>query len=334
MCGICGIATGPTGEVPPADLLQSMVDSLRHRGPDGAGLHRATGIGLGVRRLAIIDPQTGGQPIASEDGAISVVCNGEIYNFAELGAGLRARGHRFRSRSDVEVIVHLYEEHGVRCVDHLRGMFAFALWDAPRRRLMLARDRLGIKPLYYAVAGGTLYFGSEQKAILGAGALERELDLEAVRDIVTLGFVLAPRTLLAGIRQLLPGHYLTYADGHLALHGYWDLEFPRAERDEGPGRAEAWAEELREKLAESVRVHLASDVPVGAWLSGGLDSSAVVALMSRAKGKPIDTFSLAYEGHPNDEVTRQETLDRFPGFALDRHIVRCGPEDLDRLPDA
>ena len=334
MCGICGMAPSRPDESPAADVLRAMAESLRHRGPDGEGFYQAPGIGLGVRRLAIIDLETGDQPIANEDGTLTMVCNGEIYNFAELRAGLSARGHRFRSRSDVEVIVHLYEEHGVKCVEHLRGMFAFALWDGRQRRLMLARDRLGIKPMYYALAAGRLYFGSEQKALLAAGATDRELDLEALDDLITFGFVVGPRTLFTRIRQLLPAHYLVYQGGALSTHRYWDLSFPRDASERPRVRAEAWAEELRDTLERSVRLHLASDVPIGAWLSGGIDSSAVVALMSRLTQAPVSTFSLAFEGQDNDEVTRHRTLDRFPGYALARHDVACGASDLDYLPDA
>jgi asparagine synthase (glutamine-hydrolysing) len=333
MCGICGIAPREPAELPAADVVRSMTRTLRHRGPDGEGFHLAPGIGLGVRRLAIIDLETGNQPLASEDGAVTVIGNGEIYNHAELRGGLEARGHRFRSRSDVEVIAHLYEDEGLACVERLRGMFAFALWDAGRRRLVLARDRLGIKPLYYAVAGDALYFGSEQKAILAAGGVARDVDSQGLRDLATLGFVAGERTLLARIRQVLPAHYLVWEAGRLTAHRYWDLRFPVGDAPH-PRAPRSWGEELRDRLEASVRLHLASDVPVGAWLSPGIDSSAVTALMSRMVPGPLSTYSLTFEGHERDEVRAFGTLDRHPGYGLDPRLVACGPSELEHLPEA
>ncbi len=334
MCGICGIAPADSSALPSAAVLQDMTASLHHRGPDGQGVHLAPGIGLGVRRLAIIDLETGDQPIASEDGPVTVVGNGEIYNHAPLRTALLARGHRFRSRSDIEVIVHLYEEHGPAGVERLRGMFAFALWDGRRRRLLLARDRLGIKPLYYAVAQGTLYFGSEQKAILAAGTVDRDVDPEALRDLASFGFVTGERTLLARVRQLLPGHCLLWEAGRLTTHAYWDLTFPARDGGEPRVTAAAWAERLRNRLEESVHLHLASDVPVGAWLSPGIDSSAVTALMSRHAPAPVSTYSLTFDDQPTDEVRALGTLDGHPAYALAPHHVACGPAEVARLPEA
>jgi asparagine synthase (glutamine-hydrolysing) len=210
VCGIAGVAWADRGRPGDAALVRSMTAVLRHRGPDGEGLHVGPGIGLGIQRLAVIDLVTGEQPIASEDGTVTVVCNGEVYNHAELRAELIARGHRFRSASDVEVIVHLYEELGLASVGRLRGMFALALWDAERRRLWLVRDRLGIKPLHYAVARDGLYFGSELKAILAAGVAAGDLDVRALDELFTFGFVPDPRTLLRSIRRLGAGEWLLY----------------------------------------------------------------------------------------------------------------------------
>ncbi|MEO8485876.1 MAG: asparagine synthase (glutamine-hydrolyzing) [Betaproteobacteria bacterium] len=327
MCGIAGIAYSDVARVPEADLLRRMTDILRHRGPDGEGFHAAPGIGLGFRRLAIIDLATGEQPIANEDGSIVVVCNGEIYNHVELRASLEARGHRFRTRSDVETIVHLYEERGDTFVEALRGMFALALWDARRRRLVLARDRFGIKPLYYASAGGALLFASEQKGILASGEVTAKADPRAVRDLLTFGRVRSPRAFAAGISKVPAGHLLTFTEGTVALSRYWDVTFPDA-REYEHRSDEAWAEGLRELLAESVRLHMRSDVPVGAWLSGGVDSSSVVALMSPLTASRIPTFTMRADDPADDELDGLRALSDFPEFRLDAHRVSCGVRDF------
>jgi asparagine synthase (glutamine-hydrolysing) len=316
-------------------MLGRMTESLHHRGPDCRGFHAAPGIGLGITRLSIIDVETGAQPISNEDGSVTIVCNGEIYNYRALREELMAGGHRFRTRSDVEVIVHLYEDHGVDCLHHLRGMFAFALWDARQRRLLLARDRLGIKPLHYAIEHDACYFGSEQKGILAAGRVERTLDVRALEDLFTLGLVRTPKTFFTRIRRIPPGHYLLYQEGTASLHQYWDLDFTaRAARDAPGLRPREWADALLEQLTESVRLHLMSDVPVGAWLSPGLDSSTVAALMSRLVARPIDTFTLAFEHADFDEVRSNLTLDRFPGYGLTGHRVVCTAQDIALLPKA
>jgi asparagine synthase (glutamine-hydrolysing) len=312
-------------------LVEPMAAALRHRGPDGSGLHVGPGIGLGVRRLAIIDLVTGEQPIANEDGTVVVICNGEIYNHAELRAELVAGGHRFRSTSDVEVIVHLYEDRGLECVRRLRGMFAFALWDAARRRLWLVRDRLGIKPLHYAVTAAGLYCGSELKAILAAGVEPGALDVHALDQLFRLGFVPDPRTLLRAVRRLGAGQWLLYEEGRVSAQTYWryaDAVMPDDGRGEG-----AWAECLRDKLEETVRLHLSADVPVGAWLSGGLDSSAVVSL-ARGIAGPLPTFTLTFDDRAYDETWRQRTLDRVPGHELPNERIACDRRLLERYPDA
>lgn len=334
MCGICGVVYSHPEKPVNREMLRQMTDIMSHRGPDSEGFHIAPGIGLGIRRLSIIDLQTGDQPISNEDGMITVVCNGEIYNFQELRQELQGRGHRFQTHSDIEVIVHLYEDYGVECVNHLRGMFGFALWDSPRRRLMLARDRLGIKPLFYALKQGGLFFGSELKSILMSGDIERQIDVHALKDLFTVGFVLAPKTLFSEIRRLLPGHYLLYQDGKLSIHQYWDVRFP-AHGENTPQRSpQEWAESLRAKLEESVKIHLRSDVPVGAWLSSGIDSSSVACLMSRNTGHPIQTFSLAFENPQYDEVSRQKTLRDFTGYNLSNQRAVCTNNDLALLPKA
>jgi asparagine synthase (glutamine-hydrolysing) len=319
-----------------------MTEAVRHRGPDGAGFWQGPGVGLGVRRLAIIDPAGGQQPIANEDGAVVVICNGEIYGFDAQREALSARGHRFQTGSDVEVIAHLYEERGIECLSELRGMFALALWDAPARRLFLARDRLGIKPLYYAIDRNGLWFGSEQKALLAAerldgdeagATLDRRLNLEAVRDLFTRGFVRDPGTLFAGIGQVPPGHYLVWERGRATLRRWWDLEFPDA-GDSPPTGLAGWAESLRATLDASVRLHVRSDVPVGVWLSAGVDSSGVAALMRSAVRPPIPAFSLGFDYPEVDEIGRQATLDRFPDSGLAGQRIACGRDTLTRLPEA
>jgi asparagine synthase (glutamine-hydrolysing) len=334
MCGITGLAYSDPKRPVNEAVVRRMAEMVRYRGPDSYGSYVAPGVGLGIRRLSIIDLQTGEQPIANEDGTVTIVCNGEIYNFVELRDQLLKSGHRFRTGSDVEVIVHLYEDFGVDCLHHLRGMFGFALWDARRRRLMLARDRLGIKPLHYAVSHDGLFFGSEYKSILVAADIDRTMDVRALKDIFTIGYVLAPKTLFGAIRQVLPGHYLLYQEGTVSTHQYWDAYFPGA-GDEIPHRtADQWAEALKAKLEETVRIHLRSDVPVGAWLSAGIDSSAVVGLASRILNRPIQTFSLAFENPDFDEVSTQKVLADFPAFNLSNQRVVCRTEDVTLLPQA
>jgi asparagine synthase (glutamine-hydrolysing) len=309
-----------------------MAAALRHRGPDRRGVHAGAGIGLGVQRLAIVDRATGDQPIGSEDGAVLVVCNGEIYNHAGLRARLEARGHRFRTGSDVEVIVHLYEEEGVESIGRLRGMFAFALWDARRRRLWLGRDRLGIKPLHYADTPAGLYFASEQKAILAAGVQPGGLDAEALDDLLLFGFVRDPGTLFPGIRRLPPGHWLLYESGRATVRPYWRLAEVLARDPRPERRAGEWAETLRAKLAETVALHARADVPVGAWLSGGLDSSAVVAL-ARGIVRPLPTFTLAVHAPGHDETRGQRLLAEIPGHELPSERVVCDARALERYPE-
>jgi asparagine synthase (glutamine-hydrolysing) len=331
MCGIAGLALGDPRAPVDGDVLERMTDALRHRGPDGVGFHAGPGVGLGVRRLAIVDLLTGDQPLRNEDGSVVVVANGEIYNSPELRRELEGRGHRFRGTSDVEVIPHLYEELGLDAVARLRGMFALALWDAVRRRLVLARDRLGIKPLHYALTPGGIHFGSEQKAILAGGGVDRALDPRALDDVFRWGLVRTPRTLFAAIRRLPPGHLLVYEDGRASARPYWRLPAP-AWREEPPRPVGYWAEALRAKLAEVVAVHVRSDVPVGAWLSTGIDSSGVVALAAPLLERPLATFTLQYATPELDETRRRPTLDRLPGFDLANARVPWSDRAFERYP--
>ncbi len=333
MCGICGIVYHDRERPVDAGTLAGMVATLAHRGPDDEGAYRAPGVGIGVRRLAIVDPAGGRQPIANETGDVLVVCNGEIYNHPELRAELAGRGHRFATGSDVETIVHLYEERGPACVERLRGMFAFALWDAQRRRLLLARDRLGIKPLDYAAGAWGLAFGSESKAVLASGHVRAELRPEAVDDVLALGYVLSPGTSFVGIRRLEPGHVLVVEDGAMSMRRYWELPVPGSGRH-GRLDARALALEYRERLEESVRIHLRADVPVGAYLSGGIDSSAMVALMERNGVERPAAYTLSFTDASHDEIADTRLLDQFPGHDIERRPVESDYRDVALLPRA
>jgi asparagine synthase (glutamine-hydrolysing) len=267
-----------------------MTDALTHRGPDERGLWRAPGVALGVRRLAIVDPAHGHQPVVSEDGQVVAVQNGELYNHLHLRRELS--GHRFGSDCDTEILPHLYEASGERFPARLRGKFGLAVWDARRRRLVLARDRLGVKPLYWARAGDLLLFASELKSLLASGLVPTGLDYEAIDAYLTLGYFPAPATPLAAVRKLLPGELLVAEGGRVRTERYWDYPQPEPER---PARSEGeYAAELLDLLDESVRLRLMSDVPLGAMLSGGLDSSLIVALMARHSAEPVKTFSVGF----------------------------------------
>jgi asparagine synthase (glutamine-hydrolysing) len=292
MCGIVGIVSlDPRGQVDPGRVA-AMRDVLHHRGPDGAGIFVDGAVGLGHRRLSIVDVAGGHQPMANEDGRAWIVFNGEIYNHAALRPGLEAKGHLYRTRSDTETILHLYEEEGERCVERLQGMFAFALWDRALGRLLLARDRLGIKPLYYAVSDGELIFASEIKAILHAG-LRARLNEAALPELLATRLVAGEETLFRGVRKLMPGHTLTWTAGQgLRPRRYWQLPAP------GPGSTAGirhQAQDLRERLRESVRSHLMSDVPLGLFLSGGLDSSGLLALMAPLVPDRVRTFAVGFD---------------------------------------
>jgi asparagine synthase (glutamine-hydrolysing) len=287
-----------------------MGQAIAHRGPDGEGFYHDSGLGLAHRRLSIIDLGGGAQPLGNEDGSVQVVFNGEIYNFQELRQRLEARGHRFRTNSDTEVLVHLYEEEGDRLVEHLRGMFAFALWDRRRRRLLLARDRLGIKPLYIYRDSKKLLFGSELKAILAHPGVDRVVDCEALEDYLALAMVPGRRSIFQRIEKLPPAHVLTVTadDLHSEPRRYWRL---RLEPDPKP-TIEEWQDALRAKLAESVKLHLIADVPVGAFLSGGLDSSVVVALAAGATSGVLRTFSIGFREESFSELPfAREVAHRF-----------------------
>lgn len=304
MCGICGIVYSDPERTVPASVIEHMADSIQHRGPDDAGAFLAGPVGLGHRRLSIVDLASGRQPMSNEDGMVTIVFNGEIYNHWELRPGLEARGHRFRTRSDTEAIIHAYEEAGPGCAAQLRGMFAFALWDARRQRLVLARDHSGIKPLYFAqTIAGDLIFASEVKALFASGYLDPELDESALPEYLAAGHVSGARTLFRGVRKLLPGHWMTWEAGHVHMERFWHLP-PAAAYERGnsqPDLAEA-GEEFWARFVDSVRSQLMSDVPLGAFLSGGLDSSLLVAAMSELGVEETNSFSVGYADSGSSEL--------------------------------
>jgi len=309
------------------ELLRRMTSVLAHRGPDGEGLYLDGPAGLGHRRLSIIDLAGGAQPIANEDRTVWVICNGEIYNFRELRAGLLARGHRFATGSDSETIVHLYEERGEDCVQDLNGMFAFALWDSSRRRLLLARDRLGKKPLYYAHRpGGALAFGSELKAVLADPEVSRAIDLEALDRYLSLLYVPAPQTIFRHVRKLPAGHLLVADARGVTIREYWDVRFA-----DGPRRpTREYADELRDLLRRAVSDRMVSDVPLGAFLSGGLDSSTVVALMADLSERPVVTASVGFRESDHDERPSARLVAHR--FGCDARESEVTPEIRDLLP--
>jgi asparagine synthase (glutamine-hydrolysing) len=322
MCGIAGIV-GPEASLSASErreALTRMCQVIEHRGPDDQGIHIDRGLALGMRRLSIIDLVTGHQPISNEDKSIWIVFNGEIYNFKELRDDLIARGHTFQTNSDTETIVHLYEEEGEQCVAKLRGMFAFAIWDGRERKLFLARDRVGVKPLHYCIVGDSLIFGSEIKSILQYPRLEREVNLEALSNFLTFGYVPDPHTAFSGIEKLPPGHILIFKDGRKSVRRYWDFDY--RDRSGEPARDDQYyIERLRELLMESVRLRLVSDVPLGAFLSGGIDSSTVVAMMARLMDRPVKTFSIGFAESSFDELHYARIAARHLGTDHHEFIV-------------
>jgi len=307
MCGICGITFHEHERPVPEAVVRSMCSAITHRGPDDEGVLVRGNTGLGMRRLSIIDLASGHQPISNEDGSIWIVFNGEIYNHLELREELLKKGHVFRTNSDTEAIVHAYEEFGESCPAKLNGMFAFAILDTRKRSLFIARDRLGIKPLYYYHDSEKFVFGSELKSILRVDKIPREVSLEALDAFLTFEYVPAPLSILRGISKLPPGHSLTLKDSKISISEYWDLRFSERERSE-----DDLCEELRELLRDAVRIRLMSDVPLGAFLSGGIDSSAIVALMSAEMSQPVKTFSIGFkESSYNESSFARIVSERF-----------------------
>ena len=328
MCGIVGIWDSRGKRPIEARVLQRMNESQHHRGPDETGTHLAPGVALGHKRLSIIDLKTGQQPLFNEDRSVVIVYNGEIYNYQELIPELTALGHVFRTRSDTEVVVHAWEQWGEACVDRLRGMFAFALWDERRQTLFLARDRLGVKPLFYAeLPDGMWLFGSELKSLLAHGGVRRDIDPRSVEDYFALGYVPEPRTIFASALKLAPAHTLCLRRGEAAPapRRYWDVRFTSANRIS----AQDAQAELLERLNDSVRLRMIAEVPLGAFLSGGVDSSAVVALMAGQSSEPVNTCSISFDDPAYDEsVFAQQVADRYHT----RHFVeQVETDDFDLI---
>jgi asparagine synthase (glutamine-hydrolysing) len=326
MCGINGIALSTRSRRNvSASVLERMRDVITHRGPDDEGLFIDGAVGLGHRRLSIVDVAAGHQPMTNEDGTLHITYNGEIYNHADYRAELEARGHVYRTHCDTETILHLYEEHGAACVEHLRGMFAFAIWDQRKRELFIARDRLGVKPLYYAhLDDGSLYFGSEIKTLFAADAIKPEINFAALPDYLANHATSGEETLFRGVKRLLPGHTLLWRDGEIKINRYWDVSFAKSEDTSRSDQdyIDEWAELFR----TSVRLRLMADVPLGMFLSGGIDSSAIAAVMSTMVSEPIKTFSVAFKEREANELEYARLI--AESYQTTHHEVVVSPEDF------
>jgi asparagine synthase (glutamine-hydrolysing) len=334
MCGIAGQATIRGGPVPSPALLQRMCQLMVHRGPDDEGYIVRDGVGLAMRRLEIIDPEGGRQPIHNEDETIWIVFNGEIYNYPELAAGLRARGHRFYTRCDTEVVVHGYEEWGTDCVEHLNGMFAFAIWDTNTQTVFLARDRMGIKPLYYACQDGRLYFASELKPLLVDPSVPRRIDPVALTQYLALEYVPSPRSIFSGISKLPPGHTLVWhrSSGNHHVRSYWNVDLSASERAVPRESLDEQAAELRAVIKAAVRRELISDVPLGVFLSGGIDSSTIAAMMAELTPGNVNSFSIGFRDASFDESRYARTVARHLG--TNHHELILEPRMLsDLIPE-
>jgi asparagine synthase (glutamine-hydrolysing) len=328
MCGIVGVLN--LNEKPPveASTLHRMLAMLRHRGPDALGIFRDSQVGLGNARLSIIDLSGGDQPIGNEDGTLWIVFNGEVFNYVELRPQLEARGHRFSTASDTEVIVHLYEEYGSDCLTLLNGQFALAIWDRRKRSLLMARDRFGVRPLFYTIHEGRLLFGSEIKSILAYPGLSAHIDPASLDQIFTFWSTLSPRTMFRSIDDVPPGHYLRVEDGHITIDPYWTIDFkPVSNTQRSP---QEYLEEFQHLLVDATRIRLRADVPVGAYLSGGLDSSTTTALIRTYTDTRLDTFSIAFVDDPEfDESAFQQRMAAFLG--TNHHVSECTHADIGRV---
>ena len=326
MCGIAGQARADGAPVS-ASMVAGMCAAQEHRGPDSRGIHVSSSVGLGIQRLRVIDLDTGDQPIYNEDRSVAVVLNGEIYNYAELRRDLLAAGHTLATNGDTEVIAHLYEDHGMGCLPRLQGMFSFALWDERRRRLFLARDRLGKKPLFYSLNRGILSFASELQALVQCPDVPQEIDYEAIDAFLAYGYIPAPLSIFRSVRKLPPAHSLTFEDGKLAIDRYWHLDFSTKQPF---GDTAELDERIRASLRKAVGRRLASDVPLGAFLSGGIDSSAVVAAMAEQSTEPVKTFSIGFADEEFNELPRaREVAERF---STDHHELVLEPDAASLLP--
>jgi asparagine synthase (glutamine-hydrolysing) len=326
MCGIVGQARADRTPADP-QLLARMCAALAHRGPDSRGIHVDDGVGLGIQRLRVIDLCSGDQPIFNEDGSVAVVLNGEIYNYRELRASLQKRGHRFVSTGDTEVIAHLYEEHGPDCVRQLHGMFGLAIWDARERRLVLARDRVGKKPLFYSQRGGRLTFASELNALMQDPEIPRDLDHAALDAYLSYQYVPAPLSVFRAVRKLPPASILVFTDGPARIERYWQLDYRRKLSLRDP---RDYDELIREQIRRAVRKRMVADVPLGAFLSGGIDSSAVVAAMSEISPQPVKTFSIGFSTDDYNELPRARLVAQR--FATEHEELVIEPDAIEILP--
>ncbi len=326
MCGICGIYNYGSTQPVTREALKAVNDLLIHRGPDAEGFYTAGGVGLAMRRLSIIDLSTGNQPITNEDGSAWIVFNGEIYNFQELRAGLQAKGHVFKTKSDTETILHLYEEKGTEFPKYLRGMFAVAIWDVNRKRLVLARDRIGKKPLYYAVTPHCLAFASELRALLAAPGLPREINPAAIDAYLTLQYIPSPMSVFKGINKLEPASVLVFENGAARCEKYWDL--PVGEPKLSGASVGELKERLCAELSEAVKIRLVSEVPLGAFLSGGIDSSIVTALMARQSDAPVKTFSIGFKEEKFSELGYARQVARMYGTKHTEFTVEANMADM------
>ena len=321
MCGIAGLLYFNDQRRVDGNTLKRMCDAIVHRGPDDEGFHLDGHVGLGMRRLQVIDLKTGHQPISNEDDRIWIVFNGEVYNFPDLRQDLEAKGHTFSTHTDTETIIHAYEEYGDDCVQHLNGMFAFAIWDSRHSRLFLARDRLGVKPLYYYLDSTLLAFGSEMKALLQCQEVPRKLNFEALDAFLTFEYIPAPLSILEGIHKLPPGHVLIVQNGKTSVKQYWDVPYGVSTSHQTEQEIE---EELYALLADSTKLRLISDVPLGAFLSGGVDSSTIVQIMATMMGQPVKTFSIGFDDASYNELAYARKVSKQ--FNTDHHELTIQPE--------
>jgi asparagine synthase (glutamine-hydrolysing) len=328
MCGIAGKVNPDRGDVVGTPLLQSMCDAMEHRGPDDEGIFAKDNVGLCMRRLQVVDLPGGHQPMSNEDGSLWIVFNGEIYNYKELRLELESAGHVFQTASDTETILHLFEDKGASCVQDLRGMFSFAIWDTRQQSLFLARDRLGEKPLYYANQGGSLTFASELTALLCDSSIARQIDPKALDEYLTYLFVPHPRTIYRGIYKLPPATSATYAHGVLSTERYWHVRYDQIEQNLTEHDA---LEELDARLSEAVQMRMLADVPVGAFLSGGLDSTLVASIMQKSSPGAVKTFSIGFEESSFNELEYARTAARELGTDHEECVVGYDVKNL--LPD-
>ncbi|MEE4310671.1 MAG: asparagine synthase (glutamine-hydrolyzing) [candidate division KSB1 bacterium] len=322
MCGICGYVNTDSAQPVSRDIIQSMCDSIVHRGPDDQGTYFDNNVGMGMRRLSIIDLHTGKQPISNEDGTVWIVFNGEIYNYKELRQQLVSKGHIFRTQTDTETIVHAYEEYGEDCPRKLNGMFAFAIWDKRKNIFFLARDRIGIKPLYYYFDRNRLVFGSELKTLLKTGDIPRRIDLQSLDNFLTFEYIPAPRSIFQDIKKLPPAYTLTLFNKEIKLKSYWNLNYTNN------GYMESRIQgDIKSLLHDAVKIRLMSDVPLGAFLSGGIDSSTIVALMSHSMDRPVKTFSIGFEDSSYNELAYARLIARK--FNTEHHEFIINPDAVD-----